>query len=63
MSKACQYATLDDKIRAGMTQVSLKNAQLALQKIVTWMKKSGKGRRKWNKAYEVAGLTPCKLKT
>jgi hypothetical protein len=46
-----------------MTQVSLKNVQLALQKITTWMKKSGKGHQEWDKACRVVGLALRKLKT
>jgi hypothetical protein len=35
MSKACQYATNDVKLCIGMKEVSLKDAQQALQKIMT----------------------------
>jgi len=42
--KACQYATNDDKVSMGLSQVSVKDAQTCLQKKITWTKKSRKGR-------------------
>jgi len=36
--KACQYATNDDKVFMGLRQVSVKDAQIGLQKIITWTK-------------------------
>lgn len=47
MSKACQY---DNKVSKSFMQVDVKDAQVVLQKIITWTKKSGKGRQKWEKA-------------
>ena len=38
MSKACQYATTDDKVARGMKAVSIKYAQVAVQKCITWPK-------------------------
>jgi hypothetical protein len=35
MSKACQYATNDVKLCIGMKEVSLKDAQQAMEKIIT----------------------------
>jgi hypothetical protein len=37
MSKAYQYAINDVKFCVGMKEVSLKNAQQALQKTITWI--------------------------
>jgi len=37
--KACQYATNDDKVSMGLSQVSVKDAQTCLQKIIIWTKK------------------------
>jgi hypothetical protein len=60
MSKACQYATNDVKLCIGMKElVSLKDAQQALQKIITWTKKFGKGWQEWDRA---SPLTTRKLK-
>ncbi len=36
--KACQYATNDDKVFMGLRQVSVKDAQIGLQKTITWTK-------------------------
>jgi hypothetical protein len=44
MSKACQYATNDNKISIGLRNVSVKEAQSGLQKTITWTKKSRKGK-------------------
>jgi hypothetical protein len=38
MSKACQYATNDDKVFKSLMQVNVKDAQTTLQKIITWTK-------------------------
>jgi hypothetical protein len=35
MSKACQYATNDDKIFVGLRNVNVKKAQSGLQKTIT----------------------------
>jgi hypothetical protein len=43
MPKAYQYATNDVKLCIGMKEVYLNNAQQALQKIITWTKRFGKG--------------------
>ena len=45
ISKACQYATSDDKVCGGMSKVTTAMAQAALQNTSTWTKKSGKGRQ------------------
>ncbi len=41
----------------------LKNAQLALQKKLTWVKKRGKGHQEWDKACRATSLALHKLKT
>ncbi len=44
LNKTCKYVISNDKVCVGMTKlVSLKNSKSTLQKIITWMKKSGKG--------------------
>jgi hypothetical protein len=44
MSKACQYATNDNKVVASLKHVNVKNVQISLQKTITWTKKHEKGR-------------------
>ena len=63
MSKACQYATTNDKVGCGMKDVSIKHAQAAIHKCITWPKKSGKGRQEWNRACLDSGKRPRKLNT
>jgi len=63
MSKACQYATNDDKIYVGLRNVNVKKAQSELQKTITWTKKSGKGRQEWEWACFESGMRHRKLKT
>jgi hypothetical protein len=47
-----------------MKEVSIKEVQSSLQKIITWTKKSGKGRHEWVKVCRDAFLHhPRKLKT
>jgi len=45
MSKTCQYTTNDSKFCVGMKKLLLKNEQFVLQKTITWIKKSNKGRK------------------
>ncbi len=61
MSKACQYATNDDKIFDGLRNVNVKEAQNGLQKTITWTKKSEKGRQEWEQAYSKSGMRHRKL--
>ena len=63
MSKACQYATSDEKVCRGNAYVSIRTAQADIQKCITWPKKSGKGRQEWEKACIDAGMRPRKLNT
>ncbi len=63
MSKACQYAINDEKMIASLKQVNVKVAHGNLQKIITWTKKSGKGRQKWERACVERRLWLQKLKT
>ncbi len=51
------------KVGVGMKEVSLKDAQVVLQKIITWTKKSGKGRLEWEKACHESSMQHRKLKT
>jgi len=44
MSKACHYATNNEKVTIGQKHVSVKATQRNLQNIITWIKKSRKGR-------------------
>jgi hypothetical protein len=39
MSKACHYATNDEKVTIGLKQVNVKATQRNLQKTITWTKK------------------------
>jgi len=48
MSKACPYATNDDKV-FGFKPIRVKNAQTSLQKTITWTKISRKGQLEWEK--------------
>jgi hypothetical protein len=63
MSKAAQYATTEDKVCMKMKEVSLKDTQAALQKTITWTKKSTKGKHEWDAACIEAGLPIRRLKT
>jgi hypothetical protein len=62
-SKAYQYAIVEEKISKGLKYVSLKFAQPNLQKCITWLKKSRKGKDEWMKAYIAIGFTFKKLNT
>jgi hypothetical protein len=42
-SKACQHATIDDKICKNLKYVSIKSNQSDLQNCITWLKKYVKG--------------------
>jgi hypothetical protein len=46
----CQYATNDNKVLVGLILVDVKDAQIGLQKSITWTKKSGRGGQEWEKA-------------
>jgi hypothetical protein len=50
MSKACHYAMNEIKMGAGMKEISLKNAHVVIQKIITWIKKFGKGKHECENA-------------
>ncbi len=63
MFKACQYAINDEKMITSLKQVNVKVAQGNLQKIITWTKKSGKGRQEWERACVERRLWLQKLKT
>jgi hypothetical protein len=61
LSKVCQYATTNDKMCIGLSYAFIKDVQGAIQKCITWLKKSGKGRQAWDKAYINYKLRPRKL--
>ena len=63
MSKACQYAIVENKVYLKMKEVSLIDAQTILQKTITWTKKSTKGRQEWDTACVKASLPTRRLKT
>ena len=63
MSKACQHTMADYKVCIGMKEVSIKNAQAALEKTIIWTKKSGRQNLEWIKACEKVGLPSMRLKT
>jgi hypothetical protein len=63
MSKACLYATNDEKVTNDLKHVSVKAIQGSVEKMLTWTKKLGKGRQKWEKACVESGLWPRKLQT
>ncbi len=50
MSKACQYATNDDKVAIGLKHVNVKNTQASLQKKITFTKKLVNKRYVWENA-------------
>ncbi len=63
MSKACQYATNDEKVINDLKHVSVKATQGSVQEMFTWTKSLGKGRQKWEKACVENGLWLHKLQT
>jgi len=58
MFKAYQYVTNDEKVITSLKQVNVKAAQRNLQKIITWTKKSEKGKQEWERACVERGLWP-----
>jgi hypothetical protein len=62
-SKACQYGTVKEKVCKNLKYISIKSVQTDLQKCITWLKKSGKGRHEWNKACVETCIHPKKLNT
>jgi hypothetical protein len=57
-SKACQYATIDEKMCRNIRYVSIKATQANLQKCITSPKKIGTSRQEWTKAYIEIGIHP-----
>jgi len=49
MSKAYYYVTNNENVIISLKHVNVKVAQDSLQNIITWTKKSKKGRQKWEK--------------
>lgn len=60
MSKVAQYATDDIKMCVKFLEVNLKEIQSSLQKIITWTKKSKKGKAQWKESCIVIG-PPIKM--
>jgi hypothetical protein len=48
---------------ARFSEVSLKNVQTSMQKIITWIKKSKKGKQKWKNFCIIVGLLTRMLKS
>jgi hypothetical protein len=63
MSKCYQYVTNDLKVCSGMREVSIKVDLFSLQKIITWTKKSGKGKQEWFKFIKIPSITLENKKT
>jgi hypothetical protein len=62
-SKACQHSTYDERMSKGLKCVSIKLAQANLQKCITYLKKSKKGKHEWMKTYIITNLRHIKLNT
>ncbi len=62
-SKACQYASIDEKVYTPLKYISIKTAQSDLQKFIIWPKTLRKGRQEWNKVYVYFNLPKRKLNT
>lgn len=63
MSKACQYATMNEKVCRGVSKVRISKAQVALQKTITLTKNSRMERQEWDKVCIDASPPSRKLKT
>ncbi len=48
-SKACQYASIDEKNCKGFKYVFVKTTQFDIKKCIIWSKKLRKGIQEWNK--------------
>lgn len=62
LSRCCHHATDDSKVCAGLKTVSLKDAQASLQKSITWIQHSRKGRQEWAKTCAEKQLSQRTLK-
>jgi len=49
LSKVCQHAIFNDKVARMLQYASIKPTQANIQKYITWLKKSNKGKHKWEK--------------
>jgi hypothetical protein len=47
LSKACQYATSNDKVSYGLQPMNIKTTRSLIQSCIIWPKQSNKGRRVW----------------
>jgi hypothetical protein len=63
LSKVCEYAITNDKMCIGLSYAFIKDVQGAIQKCITWPKKSGKGKQAWDKACIDFKIRPRKLNT
>lgn len=61
-SKCCEHATDNSKVCAGFRAVSLKDVQGSLQKSITWIQQTRKGRQEWEKVCAEKQLLPRTLK-
>jgi hypothetical protein len=59
--KQVNMALQRKKVCKDLKYVSIKYAQVNLQKCIIWLKKSGKARQEWNKACVETGICPRKL--
>jgi len=63
LSKACQYATFDEKVNSSLQRVNIKFVQSSIQTCKTWPKISRNGRVEWKKMCLATCLQPWKLST
>jgi hypothetical protein len=50
LSKACQYAIINDIMTYSLNYAFIKSTQVSIKKCITWSKKSNKGKQAWDKA-------------
>ncbi len=58
-----QYATSDNKVVHAFHYASIKTTQANVQKCITWLKKSDKGKQTWETVCVDSSLNPRKLNT
>ncbi len=59
--KTCQYVINNEKVSKNLQFISIKSTQSNLQKCITWLKNSGKGRQGQNKTCLNFNIHPRKL--
>jgi len=62
-SKACQYATFDEKVNSNLQRVNIKFVQSTIQNCKAWPKISRNGKVEWKKMCLATCLQPWKLST